>query len=116
MLGVLTNFIKTWEQNEAKHRKIHLLNVCDSSGHIYTIEIRYSATLFRCIDNEQFTNLVNSIGRRSGGVLRISSSMDDFNTGIISIKVAFCNHSFNEKRVTKTLRYLLEDYFSSIAA
>ena len=115
MLGTLSDFIKTWEKEEADQRKIHLLSIRDENDRVYAIEIRYSATLFHCIDDEHFTQLVNSIGRRSGGVLRISSSLDDFNTGIISVKVASCNHSFNEGRVIKTLRFLMEDYFTSIA-
>ncbi len=55
MLGTLSDFIKTWEKEEADQRKIHLLSIRDENDRVYAIEIRYSATLFHCVDDKHFT-------------------------------------------------------------
>lgn len=104
-------FIDEWKKNKAKKAKIHLMSVCDND-HIYALEVRFSATLYKCSE-EEFFGLRDMLRRRSGGVFVVTTSWVDFHAGLLSIKVAFCNHAYNDKKVAKALKMLITEIIPS---
>lgn len=85
-----------------------------NGNYVYGIEVRFPATLYES-DKDAFTAMVNVLNRRSGGVLKVVSTWEEFHSGIISFRVAFCNHAYTDKQVMECMELLLRDIFPSFS-
>ncbi len=106
------DYIANWEKEHAEINRVHMCALADGNR-IYNIEIRFSSSRYHKISEEAFTEVLNVTTRRSGGCLRISSTYQEARSGIISIKVASCNHGYNESKVARTLQVLIEEALPS---
>lgn len=85
------------------------------NGRVYGIEARFSATKYsrRCKEDD-FEKMKDVFLRRSGGTLRVASTWQEFCGGILSLRVAFRNHGYNEKKIMNVLRLFTAEILPSI--
>ncbi len=102
-------FIENWEKNHAGAAKIHLMPIKDGKN-IYGIEMRFVTTRYE-LPEDEFDDLVIVTRRRTGGCLKITSTWSDFRAGIVSMKVAFCNHGYNERKIVNMVEFMLKEIF-----
>ena len=84
------------------------------SDQVYGIEIRFTATMYghRC-EEEDFKSVVSTILDKSGETLKVSSTWEDFWSGVLSLKVAFCNHEYDDDIIIDTLQLLITEIIPS---
>lgn len=76
----------------------------------YSIAVRFSKDAYRC-DNDIFTRIGNYVNRTTGGVLVVSSTLQQFRSGIINFDVATENHAYSETKITGAFSTLLTTAF-----
>lgn len=108
----LLEYLKSWQDECAKSTKVHIAMLGDSQN-VYDIEMRFPANRYNMTD-ERFDNVENCLTRRSGGVLFATTNAQDFRKGYLSLKVAFCNHNYNEGKVVETLNNFLKQILPSL--
>ena len=108
----ILKYIEEWELNDAEHAKMHAMAL-GTENFVYGIEVRFSATKYD-LSRERYDDMRDVVKRRSSGCLSISSSYEEFHSGIISLKLAFCNHGFNDRKVTTVVKTLLEEIIPSM--
>ena len=106
----LTKFIRAWSEDEVNNR-IHLMALRDHE-HVYGLELRSPATMYNCPE-DGFVALKDVMIRSTGGALRVTTSWSDFRAGVLSISVAFCNHGYSDKKITRALKILLTEIIPS---
>ena len=108
----LLAYVESWQKECAKCTKVHVATVDDGQD-VYDIEIRFPANRYNMTD-ERFDNVENYLTRRSGGVLFATTNAQDFRKGYLSLKVAFCNHNYNEAKIIETLNNFLKQVLPSL--
>ena len=76
---------------------------------IFGIEIRFPARAYSFSENVFESDFGNRILSRTGGVLNLRSSYAEATNGILSYTVAFCNLTYNDRRLADALEFLLTE-------
>ena len=76
----------------------------------YSIAVRLSKNAYGC-DEDIFTRIGNYVNRATGGVLVVSSTLQQFRSGIINFDVATENHAYNEAKIISAFSTLLTTAF-----
>lgn len=76
----------------------------------YSIAVRFSKDAYRC-NEDIFTRIGNYVNRATGGVLVVSSTPQQFRSGIINFDVATESHAYNEAKIANAFSTLLATAF-----
>lgn len=105
-------FIKAWNDKDSKGVNVHLRPETQGKS-LYGVDFRFSGRSFS-LDEKTFEKLCNRIYTNSKNLMQVTTSADDFRSGIMYVAVLFCNHGYNPKIVTKTLDFILNKVFPSL--
>ena len=109
----LAEYVADWNSHERRHRIIFAVNEPPGTGRPTSIEIRYSAVRYqRYLSIEQWDRLVAVVEGKSHGTMYVASSEKLFRRGIVDVKIASCNHNYQEYHVIGVLRWIAEEFFS----
>ena len=98
-------YIKEWNSKQSKRGGIKVMPM-EFSGDLYGIEIRFPNGKCHC-ERDVFPDIKAAVAWRSGGVLTISSSWEDFESGVISCYVACTDPAYDDGNIVGTLRVIL---------
>lgn len=82
---------------------------------LFGVEFRFSGRLFDIGDEATFNKFCNRVHTMSKGSMLVSTDLMNFRVGILQIKVLFYNHGYSPRIVYKTLKFILEEVFPSLA-
>ena len=100
-------------ENDPHNSQINIIPLI-YNDYVHCIEIRFPATVYGTrISNQNFTDMTSVLLRRTSGTVVVSSTMELFQQGILSLKIAFMNHGYKEKKVMKALDLLVSEILPS---
>lgn len=108
----LVKYIDKWENDFSEKEGVHVAALKDCNN-VYGIEVRFPNTRYDCSE-EAFDEIRGVISSRSGGSFYVSTSVEDLRSGFLSIRVAFCNHGYSDKKAKNTLQFLLEKILTDL--
>ena len=108
-----TDFCAEWNERQPKDKDVRIIIMpLEYSGDIYGIEIRFPGSRKYSCTAIEFSNMKDSIRMESRGTIFISSSVTDFEKGIISFNTSFCNHDshgYYTSAAIKTIQTILKE-------
>lgn len=103
----MNKLLEYLERKDSENEKIRMMAIAHND-YLYGIEVRFSAALCES-DRDTFNKITNVVNRRSGGVLKVVSTWEEFFSGIISFRVAFCNNAYADKQVMECMDLFVKE-------
>ena len=105
---LLKGFIEDWANTEkSADTHIHIMDV-SRDDEVFNIELRYPPTRYKPINMDEFLDLKTAVRCSSSETLSFATDLADYNTGIISLRIASCNHGYNDKKIIRSIVKLTE--------
>ena len=79
---------------------------------VYGAEIRFPGERSPTCDEEVFLRIRRFVSDKSGGIVQITSHLDDFRSGIISLSVACCNRGYNVDVAIDAVSKLMDELWT----
>lgn len=110
MEQILDSFILDWNKNH--NRFIFSAQEAPVTGRPVGIEIRYPAIKYqKFFSTREWDKLNYFVEARSHGTMYVVTDERLFERGIIEIKIASLNHTYQEGFVVGTLKWIYEEFF-----
>lgn len=112
MSGEVVQFINEWNAEKSKKTKISI-RLENGGEDLYGVDFRFRRRHYS-LDEKTFKTLRSRVYTNSKNLMKVTSSYEDFISGILYVSILFQNIGYNPKKLVKTLHFILDDVFPEL--